>query len=300
MGLVWDSRDFESGIDRGVFFPQNGIGVPWNGLTSIAEDTEGFAQSSYYVDGQKQVNQVDLGSFSATVEAFTYPDEFLPYDGYSKPIFTGQVRPTFNLSYRTFVNETDYKLHLVYNCMVKPTVRDNATLNSSLDILAFSWNLTTTPVAFPYDRPTSHIFLDSRFVDPATLTIIEDILYGSDGLDPRFPSIVEFLGIFEANALITITDHGDGSFTADGPDANVKELNPGTQLVDNGDGTFTVDDTTITITDNIFTVNSSVIIDNGDGTFTVNDSTGQEANSWLFDWPNVVQITDDSYLVSSY
>lgn len=225
--ISWDdtgSRTFEAGVDRGVFYPKTGPGVAWNGLVFVEESVDSGSQSIIYIDGVKQVNQIDIGTFQSTIEAFTYPEEFEPYDGLASPIFTGQPRPQFGFSYRTllgndvFNTDLGYRLHLVYNCMVKPSTRDNGSLNSDPDILNFSWDLTTVPVAFPYDRPTAHIYLQTDTIEQTALDTIETILYGTDLSDPRMPSIVEVLSIFEANAIFIVVDNGDHTVTVTGPD----------------------------------------------------------------------------------
>lgn len=227
MRLTWDdigSRHYDAGIDRGVFYPSDGPGVAWNGLTAINETVANADSSVIYLDGLKQVNQLGLGDFAATIEAFTYPDEFMPYDGYSEPMFTGQARPQFNLSYRTQMfhdttgESVGYRLHLVYNCLVKPTTRNLPTLNDGVDISAFSWDLSTVPLALPYDRPTAHLYLESTGVELNALTAIESIIYGSADDDPRIPGMGELLGIFESNAIFTVIDNGDGTATVIGPD----------------------------------------------------------------------------------
>lgn len=230
MRLTWDtsgSRRFESGVSRGVFYPATDPGVPWNGLTAVKERVEKSGNAIIYHDGRRTVNQIELGTFAATIEALTYPDEFELYDGYSEPVFSGQLRKTFNFSYCTFLGddilgpEAAYRLHLVSNCLAEPTERDNETLNS--DILEFSWDITTTPIALPYNRPTSHVFIDSDKVLPNVLAAIETILYGGEGTDPRFPGIAELLSIFEANALFTVIDNGDGTVTVIGSDEAVHQ-----------------------------------------------------------------------------
>ena len=117
-----------------------------------------------------------------------------------------------------------YKLHLVYNCLATPSSRGNNSLTSDTDISTFSWDLSTKPEAFPYDRPTSHIYIDSTKVIPAVLIAIENLLYGTTSIGARLPSISEVLSIFEVNAVLKITDHGDGTWTAEGPDEAIQQL----------------------------------------------------------------------------
>lgn len=226
--LSWDTpgqHTYTAGVDRGVFYPQNHDGVAWSGLVTVKESVDKAGQSIIYVDGQKQVNQLDLGDFSATIEATTYPDEFLPYDGYVPLNFSGQARPLFNFSYRTLhgddLNGKDrgYSLHLVYNCQAKPTQRSHSSLNLNSDVSLFSWDLTTSPLGVENARATSHFIVDSETVLPGVLTAIENYLYGTDTTAPAFPTVGQLLGIFEANAVYTIIDNGDGTWTANAPDS---------------------------------------------------------------------------------
>src|SRR3954469_4629546 len=81
--LVWDQvgdRLYETGISKGVLYQNNRVGVPWNGLTSIEEDSTKSVEPVYY-DGVKFSDIVTIGEFSGTMRAYTYPDEFLPYEG---------------------------------------------------------------------------------------------------------------------------------------------------------------------------------------------------------------------------
>ena len=224
MRLTWDdagSRIYEAGVDRGVFYPKNGIGVPWNGLTSVKEAVEGDGLVVAYVDGQKIVNQVELGQFSADISAFTYPNEMYPYDGFGT-YFAGQPRPTFNLSYRSMIgSDTEglsygYRLHLIFNCLLQPTNRSNDSLNAGSDIQEFTWKLTTTPVVNPYNRPSSHFFIDSPNVEAGALAAVENMLYGQAGIEPAFPTIQQLIDIFEANAIFVVIDNGDGTATYTG------------------------------------------------------------------------------------
>jgi hypothetical protein len=225
--LTWDApgdRLFYTGVDRGVFYPQNSPGVPWNGLTSVKESTEGADQTYIYVDGRTVINKLGLGNFAATVEAITYPEALMPYDGYSESMYSAQSRATFNFSYRTILgNGADgvdhgYILHLVYNCMLKPTNRDYDTLTASSDLMDFSWDLSTVPVPIPDGRPSAHFFLNSTLVQPGILQALESYLYGTEIADPLFPAIDQLMGLFEENALYLVVDNGDGTWTASGPD----------------------------------------------------------------------------------
>lgn len=229
--LSWSEsgkRLYEAGIDRGVLYSKIGPGVSWNGLITVNEDVDGESQTVMYVDGQAYVTQVSLGSFAASIGAITYPQEFEQYDGYSDTGQTGQDRESFNLSYRTMIgNDIDgldhgYKIHLVYNALAAPSNRVFSSLNASPDVSAFEWKLSTTPVTVARARASSHLIIDTRFVYLNNLEAIENILYGTEDTDPLMPGMSDVLALFESNAIFKITDHGDGTFTADGPDDAVE------------------------------------------------------------------------------
>lgn len=200
--LTWDEvgdRTYETGVDHGVLYvpnPSTGVyatGVAWNGLTAVTETPSGAESTKTYADNIVYLNLTSAETFDATIEAYTYPDEFAVFDGSAEPepgVFLGQQsRRQFGLSYRTlFGNDTEgtdfgYKLHLVYGCLAAPSERAYATVNDSPEALTFSWELTTTPAAVgtigavEY-RPTSLIVVDSTKVDPGDLSDLEDALYG--------------------------------------------------------------------------------------------------------------------------
>lgn len=235
MRISWDtpgSRLYEAGVDRGVFYPQTGVGVPWNGLTHVKESVENDGSVVTYVDGKKIINQLQLGQFAADISAMTYPDEMSPYDGYAEPMYSGQRRRRFNLSYRSQIGDDrkgtsyGYRLHLIFNCLLTPSIRANNSLNDNPETTEFEWKLSTVPVALPYNRPTSHFVIDSTTVRPEVLEAIENILYGIDGgSNATFPTVQQILDLFEANAIFTVVDNGDGTVTITGPDDWVYAVN---------------------------------------------------------------------------
>lgn len=227
--LIWHESGkhfYESGVDRGVFYPKNNTGVAWNGLISVKEAPSDVDQSVIYVDGFHYTNQLSLGSFAATIEAYTYPSEFDDYEG------------DFNFCYRTLIgndiNNSDhgYKLHLVYNALATPSDKSYSTINSSSEALTFGWDISTTPILIPYARPSSHFIVDSTKVYSGVMSGLESILYGDDSTDPSFPTIDELLAFFESNAILKITDNGDGTWTAEGPDDAVEMLDATTFQID--------------------------------------------------------------------
>lgn len=223
------TRFFEAGVDRGVLYLSDNSGVVWNGLRSVKEAPSGAEISIKYIDGEPYNSGRAQEGFAATIEAYTYPQEFEEYDGLSD-LVTGQVRKAFNFSYRTLVgNDVDgldagYKIHIVYNALAKPSGAAYATQDDGNEATAFSWDISTTPIRVADGRHSSHVVIDTRVAYPGTIQQLEDVLYGSDGLDSMLPSIDDILAIFENNAILKITDNGDGTWTAEGPDSAISML----------------------------------------------------------------------------
>ena len=211
--LVWDKtgeRYYETGVKNGVLYPiqPDGTyskGVAWNGLTAVTESPSGAENTPLYADDIKYLNLVSAEEFGATVEAYTYPDEFAECDG-SASIADGvmigqQARKIFGMSYKTTVgNDVDgnshgYKLHLIYGATASPSEKAYATINDSPEAITFSWEIATTPVNVTGFKPTASLVIDSTKANPTKLASLEEILYGkdptseglSDGVDPRLP-----------------------------------------------------------------------------------------------------------------
>lgn len=221
--IVWDKtgeRMYETGISHGVLYLYNkdtnayDNGVAWNGLTTVTESPSGAEASAQYADNIKYLNLVSAEELGATIEAFTYPDEFAVCDGtveLTKGVKIGQQnRQIFGLSYRTvFGNDTDgndhgYKLHLVYGALAAPSEKAYGSITDSPEAISFSWEVTTTPVAVNSHNPTSLITIDSTKVDRNKLKALEAILYGSDGVsgsgatNPKLPLPDEVVATLKA------------------------------------------------------------------------------------------------------
>jgi hypothetical protein len=212
--LTWDQvgdREYEAGVDRGVLYLPDSAGVyntgfAWNGLTTITESPSGAESNPQFADNIKYLNLLSAEEFGATIEAFTYPDEFAECDGTVVPhpgVAVGQQgRKLFGLSYRTKVGNdiegTDfgYKLHLVYGCQAAPSEKAYATINDSPEALAFSWDVTTTPVPVTGLKPTSLIVVDSTTVDPADLASLEALLYGAASVVAALPTPDAVIALF--------------------------------------------------------------------------------------------------------
>lgn len=200
--LTWDNtgeRYYETGVKQGVLYPiqsdgKYSLGVAWNGLTAVTESPSGAEATALYADDIKYLNLISTEEFGATIEAYTYPDEFAECDGSASladGIMLGQQkRKTFGLCYKTTIgndvdgNDYGYKLHLIYGCLAAPSEKAYATINDSPEAITFSWEVSTTPVNVAGFKPTSQITIDSTKIaegKKAKLTELEDILYGKDG-----------------------------------------------------------------------------------------------------------------------
>lgn len=211
--LVWDQAGqklYETGTDHGVVYPQDSSGAypkgyAWNGLTGVSESPSGAEPTDLWADNVKYLSIRSAEEFGATIEAYTYPDEFAILDG-SAELMDGvrigqQPRKAFGFCYRTRVGndiefeEHGYKLHLIYGCTVSPSEKSYQTINDSPEAITFSWEMTTTPVSVEGHKPTASLTIDStKFTgDKATkLKALEDVLYGTDGqegtgTDARLP-----------------------------------------------------------------------------------------------------------------
>lgn len=199
--LVWDKsgeRFFETGVNKGVLYPvgANGKyekGVAWNGLTAVTESPEGAEATALYADNIKYLNLISAEEFKATVEAYTYPDEFAACNGESEiaqGIIAGQQkRSGFGICYQTKVgndldNEAGYKIHLIYGCKAAPSERAYATVNDSPEAITFSWEVSTTPVEVPNMKPTACITIDSTKVEEGAMAKLEKYLYGDEETEP--------------------------------------------------------------------------------------------------------------------
>lgn len=224
--LVWDQigeKTYETGVDKGVLYLNDGTAVVWNGLTSV-EDTSNSELKSYYLDGVKFLNRIAPGDFAGKLKAYTYPDEFDKVTGIAQVVsglfFHDQNSKSFSLAYRTKVGDDvngldrGYKIHLLYNLVAVPDSSVYETLKNPATPIEFAWTLSGIPQRNIGYRPTAHISIDSSETDPAILEYVENLLYGTDTTEPRLPDIREMRFIFESWGELVIYDNGDGTWTA--------------------------------------------------------------------------------------
>ena len=210
--LVWNEigkRFYETGVEKGVLYPQEGgaypKGVVWDGLTGVTESPSGAEATPLYASNIKYLNLMSKEEFGATVEAYTYPDEFAACDGSAelvKGVSVGQQpRKLFGMSYVTLKgNDTEstdhgYKIHLIYGATASPSSKNYSTVNESPEAITFSWEVTTTPVNVTGHKPTATLTIDSRKVTPEKLTKIEQLLYGSEQKEAQLPTPDEILAL---------------------------------------------------------------------------------------------------------
>ena len=205
-------RFYETGVKNGVLFVQNengeyGNGVAWNGLTAITESPSGAEATPLYADDIKYVELTSAEEFGATIEAYTYPEEFEACDG-SASLVEGitigqQDRVAFGLCYKTVLgndvrgNDLGYKLHLIYGAKAAPSERAFQTINDSPEAITFSWEITTTPVNVTGFKPTANLVIDSTKVDAAKLALIEEKLFGSESEEPTLPLPDEIVALMK-------------------------------------------------------------------------------------------------------
>jgi hypothetical protein len=214
--LIWDKtgeRVYETGVKKGVLYVQDNAGaypagVAWNGLTAVTESPSGAEATALYADDTKYLNLISEEEFGATVEAYTYPDEFAACDGsveLAEGVSIGQQnRKAFGMAYQTTLgNDTEgtahgYKLHLIYGAMAAPSEKAYASINDSPEAITFSWDLTTTPVEVTGHKPTASLTIDSTKVDATKLAALEKILFGDTAGAARLPLPDEVATLFAA------------------------------------------------------------------------------------------------------
>ena len=203
--LTWDDtgkRLYETGVKQGVLYLLDEDGtyknaVAWNGLTAVTESPSGAEATALYADDIKYLSLMSAEEFGATIEAYTYPEEFAQCDG-SASLVTGvyigqQARKTFGMCYKTTLgndvegNDYGYKLHIIYGAKASPSEKAYATINDSPEAITFSWEITTTPVNVAGFKPTATIVIDSTKADPTCLAALETKLYGGDSGTAELP-----------------------------------------------------------------------------------------------------------------
>lgn len=208
--LTWDAtgeRYFEMGVSKGVLFVMGsagtyGEGVAWNGLSTVTESPEGAEPNDIWADNIKYATLRSTETFSGTIEAYTYPDEFNACNGEATLVegatIGQQSRATFGLCYRTEIGSdtasdgtAGYKLHFLYGLTASPSEKAYASINDSPEAIAFSWEVSSTPVtvtSIANAKPTSTVVVDSRTADSTKLGELEKMVYGDTATTSKLPT----------------------------------------------------------------------------------------------------------------
>lgn len=215
--IKWDEtgeKIYETGVKNGVLYLPNETGqyvtgVAWNGLTAVTESPSGAESTPLYADDIKYVELFSAEEFGATLECYTYPDEFAECDGSAEVtpgvIIGQQNRKTFGLCYRTTLgndvkgNEFGYKLHLIYGAKASPSEKSYSTINDSPEAITFSYEITTTPVNVTGHKPTASLTINSTKVDPTKLQQLEAMLYGAESAEAKLPLPDEVINLLKNN-----------------------------------------------------------------------------------------------------
>lgn len=202
--LLWDStgsRLYEYGVDRGVYYPRVGAGVPWSGLTSV-EETYDQEVSQNYLDGLNFLNSQNQTVFSATIQAFSTPIQFDGAMGIKRPLpflaVTQQPKESFGMSYRTLIGndvlggDYGYKLHILYNVSVDSPSSSYSSRADDVEYESTSYSIRCVPEVVTGKKPTSHVEILSS---EAQIGALEDVLYGTTMVQPRLPDLSELYTI---------------------------------------------------------------------------------------------------------
>ena len=215
--IKWDEtgeKIYETGVKNGVLYLPNETGeyvkgVAWNGLTAVTESPSGAESTPLYADDIKYVELFSAEEFGATLECYTYPDEFAECDGSAEVtpgvIIGQQNRKTFGLCYRTTLgndvkgNEFGYKLHLIYGAKASPSEKSYSTINDSPEAITFSYEITTTPVNVTGHKPTASLTINSTKVEAGKLQQLEAMLYGAESTEAKLPLPDEVINLLKTS-----------------------------------------------------------------------------------------------------
>lgn len=215
--------DVRTGIDRGVLYFGDAPGIAWNGLVNVDEEKTDAESKPRYYDGIPYSNDARRGEFNLKVDAYVYP---LEIEGF-----------IFNFSYRENGN-----VHLVYNVTASPTSRSHRSNSAKPEAEPFTWEFSTVPIKIPNLPPAAHLYVDTSRSSEGALTYLFDMLYGTEDSDPRMPTPEELVPFFEEAGIFIVVDHGDGTWTASGPDDMIQMLDETTFQINSPSANFVAPD----------------------------------------------------------
>lgn len=212
---------YDQGLDRGVLY-LNGTAVPWNGLVSVEENEAAAVNTDYYFEGNRLYVSCEAGAFEGQISAYTYPDIFAEYNGFGE--FEEYKR--FGFAYRTEHGADGYRLHLVYDALIRDDARSWKTSSDRPEVSLFTWGFYASAIPVPGASPASHLVVEVPR-DESVFQSLEDALYGTETTEPRLPDPAEVINLFESATRLRIVYNGDGTYTAIGPDDMVRLLENG-------------------------------------------------------------------------
>lgn len=203
--LVFDQateRKYENGVDHAVLYTgASWTGVAWNGMTSIDTAPDGGETEALWADNIKYAVMRGAVSYAATINCYTYPEEFNPCLGNKKIEVGGktvyvheQMGENFRMAYRTTLNNaekglTGYRYHVVYGLACDPSDMTYETIDDSPDAVEFAFDVEGSPAQlkngekvysaceFTFDVDEADIATDPRI----------QILYGTAEADAKCP-----------------------------------------------------------------------------------------------------------------
>lgn len=236
--ITWDEptkRYYQHGLDHGVLYIPGKDPLAWNGLINFDEGGPGNTVLLYR-DGVVYLADAEPGDHVGAITSMMYPDAFGACIGIPRTtdgLYADNQKPKpFSMSYRTLIGSGSagdmfgYQLHLVYNCMATIGQRKRNTIGKETTPVEFTFDVVCTPVKLAGYRPTAHFIIDTRGLSKSTVTQVEEILYGTATTPGRMPTPTELFDIMNFGDAITVTDHGDGTFTVEGASDNVFDVEP--------------------------------------------------------------------------
>lgn len=195
-------RKYENGVDHAVLYTgTDWKGVAWNGMTSIDTAPDGGETEALWADNIKYAVMRGAVSYAATINCFTYPEEFNACLGNKKVTVGGkdvyvheQMGENFRMAYRTTRNNAEkgligYRYHVVYGLVCDPSDMTYETIDDSPDAVEFAFDVEGSPAQlkngekvysaceFTFDVDEADIATDPRI----------QILYGTAEADAKCP-----------------------------------------------------------------------------------------------------------------
>lgn len=230
--IEWNQNgSYENGISHGIFFKEDGFGVPWRGLVRADLSFTSDSGKTYY-DGELILSSLGSEETDLVINAFTCPNEMFEYEGQPDFLTAQEVR-FFALSFRT-----NREIHFFYNALATPNDQVYETVDGRVSADDFSWAISTVPMAIPGGLPSAHLVVDLESAKSSSIENLENLIYGTESSPSRLPSIDELIDMFENSSIFVVIDHGDGTWTAIGPDDMIEMIDETTFSITSPSATY--------------------------------------------------------------